>query len=671
VAAWQDRLKRAYDQWVQPYESWWEEAKKCYAPDVTETPDDYGNTIRTNRAFTIVSRKEADLFYQRPDVTVQPAPFLEAMPGGFALAATHGQILNEKLGLDGVNAKRLARQAIFDYELFAIGWTKIGYRAFTKDTEVDVPATDEMGQPITDPMTQQPVMTKQTVPVTIKSECFWENFSPKQGLIPAEHRSTDYDKAPWLGMRFEMPLKQAKANQEWADKIPDDFAPAPQGQPQKFESGGSSEARTIDTVSGVELYYRSMLFRDDIVHPDHLTKLVFLDGIPDPVEHRDDPDQTFDERGRLTPDSRVGFPYHPLVIRTMTDSAMVMSDVAVALPLTKELDTFRKQQLRQRDVNLIKWTYDTGVMPEPDKMKIVMAPQGGMIGLPSEAFNSPNGPIKQLPQGTYPPENFAFADRLDNDLARTFAIDATSSGTTGPSGDLSATEANLRQANANVRLGWEQGAVADWYIQGVTKFSTLIQRYLSAEDAQAIVGEQMGFQWDGWRKAVPTRLAFVMMPDSALRNDTPLNRKQHQDLLTYAANDPTINRREMWKKLLLLYHYDPSKILVPEQQMPKPKPEPPSISMSIKGEDLSPLSPQFAIVIDLLGQNGITINPQALANAQTAAALVPPQPPANGQPAHGGKLAPMESLDKHQAQKTFGMQSTGEPTPQGPMQPIQ
>ena len=97
VAAWQDRIKRAYDQWVSPYETWWDEAKKCYAPEVTETPGEYGETIRTNRAFTIVSRKEADLFYQRPDVTVQPAPFLEAMPGGFALAATHGQILNEKL----------------------------------------------------------------------------------------------------------------------------------------------------------------------------------------------------------------------------------------------------------------------------------------------------------------------------------------------------------------------------------------------------------------------------------------------------------------------------------------------------------------------------------------------------------------------------------------------
>jgi hypothetical protein len=108
--------------------------------------------------------------------------------------------------------------------------------------------------------------------------------------------------------------------------------------------------------------------------------------------------------------------------------------------------------------------------------------------------------------------------------------------------------------------------------------------------------------------------------------------------------------------------------------MPKPKQEEPKVSLSFKGEDLSPLSPQSPIVLDILMKSGMQIDPVALVRAQdlgqqaaarqvveAAASAVGEEKP--GQPEHGGKVAQLESLDKHATDITGGMQNSGEMMP--------
>ena len=58
------------------YERWWEANLKAYSPQPGMDPDHYGNCINTNRDFTLVERKKSDLFYQRPEVSLQPSPLL-------------------------------------------------------------------------------------------------------------------------------------------------------------------------------------------------------------------------------------------------------------------------------------------------------------------------------------------------------------------------------------------------------------------------------------------------------------------------------------------------------------------------------------------------------------------------------------------------------------------
>src|SRR5690606_5234080 len=212
-----------------------------------------------------------------------------------------------------------------------------------------------------------------------------------------------------------------------------------------------------------------------------------------------------------TPDSLRGFPIHPLAVRVLTDSAYPPSDCTVIRPLVNELNVFRRQMVEYRDAMTLRWQYNTDTLPEDALQKIVRSPIGGMIGVPGEAFVG-EGAIKELPHGSMPRESFASNDYIDNDIARTTAIDANAAGVQS-SADQTATEAQIQSANANARLDFERGRVLQWYIKGVTKFSTLLQRYFSVEDAAAIVGPDRAAIWDQWRKTVPSALAFTAMPD--------------------------------------------------------------------------------------------------------------------------------------------------------------
>jgi len=388
-----------------------------------------------------------------------------------------------------------------------------------------------------------------TVPVPIHEQCFWHHFSPKQALVPHNFRSTDWDRAPWLGFQFELPLTEANRQRY---KLPADYKGSKSKEELHFDHGSNQTQASEDVFTGVEIWYRSSLFRDDQPHPEHLTQLVIVDGVDDPVLEQDSPYQTVTEQGELSPDSLIGFPIHPLNTRTLTDSSYPPSDVTMILPLQNELNKFRTQMVEYRDAQVLRWGVNSSVIPREAMLKIARSPISGMVELPGEAFPIENNFV-ELPHGSMPRESFTSNDYIDNDIARTTAIDASGAGVQSQS-NSTATEQQIVAANANARLDFERGVVLQWYTKGVTKFSTLLQRYLPVAQAAQIVGPQRAQVWDAWRKAVPSSLAFTALPDSALRVDQAVDRKQAQDLYTFLFNDPNVNKQELLKGLLRKFH---------------------------------------------------------------------------------------------------------------------
>lgn len=654
-------------------EPWWEANLKAYAPQVNQNPNKWAEDINTNRDFTLVERKKADLYYQTAEMTLQPSPLMDGplmapdpvtgQPAPMmgppdangqaqpiqqsAALQAHQEIVNELRGPDGIDAKRMIHQALFDVlNTCGKGFTKLGYEQHASMQPVKDPLTGEM----------------RLIPVPVKRTVFWHYFPPKQGLIPAGFRSTEWDRAPWLGYQFELPL--TKANRE-KYHLPEDFQGSKPDSTQHFDHGiGVPDSDRVFT--GVELEYRSVLYREDIVHPDHLTLLVLVDGVDEPVIHQDSPHQTLDETGSLTPDSLIGYSIHPLNVRTMTDSANPPSDSTMIRPLVNELNIYRTQCVQFRDATTLKWGYRLTAIPPEAMAKIVRSPIGGMVGLPDEAFPIDQN-IVELPQGSIPRESFLGQQAIDDDIARTSGIDASGAGVQS-SANQTATEAQIQQGNANARLDFERGVVLDWDIKGVTKFSTLLCRYLPVEDAVKIVGQARAQVWDVWRKQAASSLAFTALPDSALRTDQAADRKRSMDEYTYFANDPYVNREYLIKKLATKLHYDPSQFV---KTPDPPKPEPPKLAFSFKGEDL--VGPQAVIVLGIAEQLGIKIDPSWVTLAQAAlqqsmelAAQADAQNiAAKADGKHGGKVAQMESLSKHAVDMTGNMQGIGQPAASG------
>jgi hypothetical protein len=336
-------------------------------------------------------------------------------------------------------------------------------------------------------------------------------------------------------------------------------------------------------------------------------------------------------------------------------------------PLVNELNKYREQQVQFRDAAVLKWGYKASAIPADAVSKMTRSPIAGMIALPDEAFPLEHN-LVELPQGNLPRENFAGQQAIDDDIARSTAIDAAGAGVQSQT-NQTATEAQIQQGNANARLDFERGVVLQWYVKGVTKFSTLIQRYLPVEQAAQIVGPQAAGLWDQWRKAVPSSLAFTAMPDSALRVDQAVDRKQATDFYSFIANDPYCQnaRVDVLKSLFRKHHLDPKNIAPP----PPAKPEPPKLSFSFKGEDL--VGPQAVIVLGIAEQLGIQIDPSWITISQgmlqqdmmLAAQADAQDAEAKGDAKHGGKLPQSESLSKHAADKTGGMQNTGAPAALG------
>lgn len=651
------------------HEPWWDANLKDYAPGPNQSPEDYTAQINSNRDFTLVERKKADLFFQKPEVTLQPTPLMEGpivdpttqqplmgppdpqtgqqQPVLASVALqVHQELVNEKLGPDNIDATRLAHQAIFDMlALSGVGWTKLGYEQVSRQVET------------LDPMTGFP----RTVDVPVKSHCYWEYFSPKQSLVPHGFRRTEWDKAPWLGHQFELPLTESNRKKY---KIPDDFTGSKTDQRQHFDHGAGSSEASDAIFTGVELWYRSVLFREDVFDPDHLTHVVLVDGLEDIALEEDCPEQTLDETGKLTADSLVGFPIHPLNARTLTDSAYPPADCTVTRPLVRELNISREQNVQFRDAMSLRWIANSDVLPKEALQKIVRAPIGGIVSVPGDAFMG-EGAIKELPQGSMPRENFSIQEVIDNDIARSWALDAGQQGVQSSS-TQTATAEQIQQANANARLDWERGIVLSWYCKGVTKLSTYLLRYLTVEDAAALVGPQRAMIWDAWRKTgVNSALAFTAMPDSALRVDQAVDRKASQELYSFLANDPFVNRAELLKKLLRKFHLDPATII---QQPPPPKPEPPKMSLSFKAEELSVIHPAYYNTYQVLTQQGIqNLQPpmpvEFYAQQAVGQMMAPAEPGTDT--AHGGKVAQQESLSKHASDATGGMQNTGMPAAMG------
>jgi hypothetical protein len=661
--AWWRRVDKAREQRDKHIDTW-----DLLLEDYTPIVKKFGvaEDVKSNAHFRNVEQKKSQLFFKNPEMTLLPrsqmdspltGPEGEPMQGPDGQPITpdvaipiHEEVLNYYLGPQEVNLPLLMDRLLFDC-LCPSGFmvSKIGYRPYIQEITRPVlqPSVDEFGQPVVGPdgaPQEEPAFDEagepltEKVPVLLKEEYFWKRVSPRKLLIPDEFRDTDFAAAPWLGVDFTMNFRDAKR----LYKLPKDFTPTKGREEKLLGTGNTVQEATEQTITGVEIFLKAHLYKDDVRHPDVYWQLVLLDGFSDgkkdqiAVVDRISPYQEIDpETMQLTQDSMLGNPIHVGTIRDLSDRAYVPSDSAMTHTLVKEIDTYRNQTVKLRDANLTKFAYDTDKIT-PDALNAIetgdvgqfIALEGGVLAGGIETAIAP------ITKGSETRADLNGAFQLEQDLEKTLAIGANQVGAQTNTA-RTATELSIIQQSTNVRLKKEQDRVLAYVLAGVGKFDSLLQRFADDDEVVAIVGEDNVRRLQVWnRHVIAGRFAYEIRPDSQLDLDMAQERSTWMEYYNLTAQDPFNNRKESLKKLQRLFGVDPSKAL---QEPPPSGPPPPSVSFRFSGDDL--INP---MVREIIAQAGYQISPETVQEAQLLAdkqaALGGVQP---GVPGTAERIAPV------------------------------
>jgi hypothetical protein len=671
----------ASDQESERYASLWKKNLDAYAPQPeTAAKDREDYEVNTNVDFRQAEQKKAQLWFDTAQVQLTPTEPLSdlvlstmPLPDGSskeqqlsAAISLHQTVLNQILSPDGVNAKRTIQAAILDV-LVPAGWgvTHIGYTAYTKDV------------PTVDPMTGMPTIAK----VPVYEEFFWSRLSPKMLMVPADFRSTDFDKAPWLAIKFKIPLSAAR--REYGHAIPDGYKgavkddPSPMREENRSTSGGQGPGASFDPyVSGIQMYYYEPTLNPNAFHPKRVCECVFLQGLDQEVRHRYIPYQSLDAEGRLTGDSMPGYPIHVLMLRDVPDDNHVPSDSAMTRPLTDELNQYRGQILKSRDASIPYSFYDEDILPPEKIERITNGKYGPMIPVEGGRLNAATPPVMPGNKPQLSQETYTGQEIIERDIDRTLALGPNQSGVQNQS-RRTATEVATMQSSLDTRLAGEQQAVVAFFCAGVRKLDALVQRFSDRKQVTQILGEDGNKLWISWNKEqIAGRFAYTIKPDSQIHVDAAQDRQQDLAFYNLTARDPFINRLELARRLALKWGFNPDKLVQPPPPQGPPKP---NVQVRIQAQDLDPRLPQFPFAIEILQQSGYQISPDALQNSvilagkATAQGSLPDDitPPKDSglpkpQPEHPGAAEQTEPISKHAADRTGALPGGGSPFAQTP-----
>lgn len=586
--------------------------------------------INVAKDFSDVERKNAALFFNTPTIALVPDPGTH--PQGLLL---HQEVLNGLLSAKRMDVMATVRPTIQNC-LVAIQpvMTDIGYRAVTE--QVDQPVMDPMTQqPAVDPLTGQPVL--RPMPVIVWEQFFWTCVSPRASLVPVTQRDTKYDHGPWIGYDFLKPTSQLKQEHP---HLPDDWTGSALKEKPYFEPLGEQTDDSEPMAGGTRIWYRASVRDPAVSHPELIRELVLAEGYDAPLVHQNCPYQEIGPDGRLTPASMIGYPDHPLALRDLTDAAYVAADCTLTGALTRELNKFREDIIIRRDGSKLHMLIDSSRVNPDVRDKIE---KGGRLPtvIPVEAGALDAGTDKimaQVPAITLGRESYLGQDIIERDRAQILGMDANQVGAQSGS-SKTATEVTTVQRNADARFEQEHTRAQEWFLRGVLKVSALVLRY-GDRIAADILGPQRGQAWVQARDAGQFgRFSAEIVMDSGSYVDIEARKRQDLQLYEMTAKDPSLNRGVVQARLATDFGLDPGQWIVTKP--PEQKPEPITMSMSFKTEDLDPMLPSY-------------VNTYAVLSSAGVKGLVPPQAPAPVpvQPQmaeHGGMAEKVEHINKHQS----------------------
>lgn len=572
-------------------ESIWDILLKEYMPTVSESGGP--EALKMNGHFRNTHTKLAKLFHKLPELHLEPkGPLLDPVAtnpltgqviNAEDAAFVKQAVLNDKLGSDGVDASRFMDEILLDVLQWAgLGYARMGYRNVIKPVQKPVmvpgPATidpvsgqEVPGQPVQamdfNPETMQADKPRfETVPVPIWEEFFLRRGSPKKLLLPADLTSGRIDEdACWVGEEFFFTAKQLKQTFQYdTSTLPNKTGGTSDDRVATYDiDGGSASGPDSKTkFHGYQLWIKASEYDDAQPHPDAIHHLVLLDvDKTKPIVYRPSPDQTFDEEGKLTADSLIGFPLEVCYLRDLPDSPYPPADAAFTNSQVKFLNTHGQQSVALRDSARGRYLYDEGEFTPEEIERIKAGKVGEFLAVqPGKLANGSDKLIVPLIQARQSPDDVRTRNLVKQEMEETLGISANDTGVENEGGAKTATEVHDVSTKSAQRMGKDQQRAVQFYLRCVRKFDTFLIRYASNDEYVRVTGQDGMRRLMLWNnKIIGGRWAYDIKPDSQAMMDAARDRVQTLTYYEKTAADPLNNRLPVLKKLAGLNGLDPAR----------------------------------------------------------------------------------------------------------------
>lgn len=613
--------------------------------------DDVARTT-LNPDWALTKTKTANLYSQVPTVQVthENKTYAAATPP-FAKALNYE--LGEKRANIGVAMEEVLNDTV---NAAGVGALIVTYSARFDTVSVPVSAQhaaefQKLPPEHQDLVVKNNLVPMQSVPRPTSDKFGAMRISPTDLLWPSLFVGSNFDYSPWIGRAGRDSWAVAKIDFKLTDaqKVQVITSQEIKSEDDLRAQSDRTGVLELQTVRFVELFYWRYLVDPDEKSFYAIWRMVFVEGIQDPVINEPWSGQRRDPKTGIITGSHK-FPIRVLTLTYITDNPIPPSDSSAGRPQVNDLIRSRDQMFKNRERSIpIRW-YDVNRVDPMISDLLMRGTWQGMIPTMGDGSKS----IGEIARASYPSEDLAFDRQTKADLMETWQVGPDQLGTLSQ-GDKTKAEVQITQANFTTRIGQERGKVASFLLGAAEVLSGLMVLYSDFPNLSDQEKQAMHQSWD-FATVLPD-VVLKILPDSTILLDSQARIQKLMSVLNMVAKSGYINPQPIIEEILELSGLDPAEIMVQPQA---PAPPEPNMSYRFTGKD-DIINPVVMAMLIRAGQaptpDEVEQAKQLLLAAQVPAAPTPQPPAGPQQPNAGGPPSPS------------GL--AGAPPPSAPVNPAQ
>jgi hypothetical protein len=453
----------------------------------------------------------------------------------------------------------------------------IGGVLVTCDKRTETKQMPEVDPATLPPDVQQAVMTGRfqipMVDVTAVADVLHrcDRISPPDLLTPADFTGSDYDKARWLGHRDRMTKAQAKTALRLTDEqIEEALGTDDRKSNTRSLNQDTNKFRDTEVVTFTQLFYWRHFYHPEETSFHALQRLVFVDGLDEPVINEPYQVQERTDDGRM-----IGVRRNPIQVLTLTylsDDCLPPSDSTISRGVTNEIEDSRKDMALQRKHSVpMRWG-DTNRVSANQREAINRGEFQGFLWT--------NGPgdraVGEVSRAAFPPERYELDRILKSEETELWQVGSNQAGAFA-TGERSAREAGIIEKNFQRRVGQEQDKAQRFFLRAAELVAAHIAFYGTFKGQDAMAPAQ---------KELANAFTYSVRVDSTVRMDADEQIEKLTRGLNLTVQSGYVNPKPVITKIWELLGVDPTTVVIDPQ--PKP-PEPVKVSVSNALDVMNPV----------------------------------------------------------------------------------